>query len=51
VKLDSEKVKTILKRYMDGERNIKLLANEYGIGKDAMRKVVTRKSWKHVVLD
>ena len=51
VKLDNEKVKTILKRYMNGERNIKLLANEYGIGKYAMREVVTRKSWKHVVLD
>ena len=51
VKLDNEKVKTILKRYMNGERNIKLLANEYGIGKNAMREVVTRKSWKHVVLD
>ena len=51
VKLDAEKVKTIIKRYMDGERNIKLLANEYGVGTRAMLSVVNRESWKHVVLD
>ena len=50
-KLDAEKVKTIFKRYMGGERNIQLLANEYGVKYDTIRNVVTRKSWKHVVLD
>ena len=51
LKLDTEKVKTILKRYMNGERNIQLLANEYDVVYTTMRDVVTRKSWKHVVLD
>ena len=51
VKLDAEKVKTILKRYMDGEKNTQLLSNEYGVGTRTIREVVTRKTWKHVVLD
>ena len=51
VKLDTEKVKTILKRYMGDEKNIKLLANEYDVAYTTMKDVVYRKSWKHVVLD
>ena len=51
VKLDAEKVKTILKRYMGGEQNIQLLAIEYGVKDNTMRDVVNRKTWNHVVLD
>ena len=51
VKLDAEKVKTILKMYMDGEKNTQLLANEYGVGTRTIRGIVTGRIWKHVVLD
>jgi len=51
LKLDTEKVKIILKRYVGGEKNIQLLSIEYGVSDEAMRNVVTRRSWKHVVLD
>ena len=46
-KLNDEIVRDCRKRYRSGTR-CAALAAEFGVGVDAMRRAITRKSWAHV---
>jgi hypothetical protein len=49
-KLNDDKVRAIRRQYVAGE-GVRALGREYGVAHEAIRAVVTGRTWKHVVAE
>lgn len=47
-KLTDDQVREILSRYADGKVSQRTLAEEYGVGRQIVRNIISRRIWKHI---